>query len=326
MAFHDVQFPTNIGYGSSGGPSFKTEVIELDSGQERRVSRWSQPRHQFSVAYGVRDYSDLAALKRFYIAREGAAHSFRFKDFLDFTTAEVGTPASMGGGTPNFNDQLVAIGDGATKEFQLVKRYESGGVVRVRSITKPVVSTVTIAVAGVQASPSTFTVDGATGKVLFNTAPPNAHAITWGGEFDVHARFAEETDDLLSITHEDFGSGGAPSVRIQEVLDPSEQPDEFYYGGATYVDDANVVLSPSTARVYVLAPTSADREARLPEIDADTPPGGPYFYVRNEIGSGNDVLVKDWDGSTTLATLSPGDTATVLLAVDSSGDPQWLVF
>lgn len=325
MAFHDVRFPDNISYASSGGPSFRTEVIELDSGQERRLSRWSQPRHRYNVAYGVKSYTDLTAVKRFFMAREGAAHSFRYKDWLDFTTASDGIPQTMGGGTPTFTDQLIGLGDGSTKTFQLVKRYSSGTATRVRTITKPIVSTVTIALDGVQESGSNFTVDGTTGIVSFTTAPGNGVQITWGGEFDVHVRFAEETDDLLSVNFKDFGSGDIPSIQLVELLDPSQFSDEFFFGGAAHVENKSAALSVATARVWALNPTGGDVDAVLPEITVDFPPGGPYFYVHNQTGSGNNVIIKDSAGST-ITTATSGHTKTVLLMVDESGDLQWLVF
>lgn len=324
MAFHDVRFPENISYGSRGGPSFKTEIIELDSGQERRVSRWSQPKHKYNASYGIRSYDDLAALKEFYMARDGALHSFRFRDHLDYRSPSNGQSTDMGGAVISYNDQLVDTGDGQTKVFQLVKRYSSGAITRTRSITKPVVSTVVVALDGVQQS-SGFSVDGATGRLSFNTAPGLGVQITWGGEFDVHCRFGKSADDLLSVTFDDFGSGSVPSIEVVELIDPAQLADEFYYGGAINIAaTGNVLLSESSGRVVSIDPDGADRDVTLPTITADYPPGGPWFYVHHD-GSANTLTIKDAGGNS-LGSITNGDVATVLLGVDSSDDLTWIVF
>jgi hypothetical protein len=36
MAFHEVRFPTDISYGSSGGPEFSTDIVITSSGHEQR--------------------------------------------------------------------------------------------------------------------------------------------------------------------------------------------------------------------------------------------------------------------------------------------------
>ena len=59
-------------------------------------------------------------------ARRGKAYGFRFKDWTDYKAT----------------GQLLGTGDGAIKAFQLVKRYPSGSIIEVRTITKPVTSTV----------------------------------------------------------------------------------------------------------------------------------------------------------------------------------------
>lgn len=324
MAFHDVRFPENISYNSRGGPSFKTEIIEFDSGQEVRVSRWSQPRHKFNVSYGIREYSDLAALKEFYIARDGALHSFRFRDHLDYRSPAKGQHPDMGGDNISSTDQLVAVGDGQTKVFQLLKRYTSGPTTRTRSITKPVVSTVVVALDGVQQS-SGFSVDGSTGRLSFNSAPANGVQITWGGEFDVHCRFGKSADELLSVTLENFGSGSIPSVEVVEINDPSQLVNEFYYGGAlNVVATGNILVSESSGRVVSIDPNGADRDVTLPEITTDYPPGGPWFYIHHD-GGANTLTIKD-SGGNSLGTISTGEVLTVLLGVDSNDDLTWIVF
>jgi len=323
VAFHDVRFPTGISYGSRGGPGFKTEIIELDSGQERRLSRWSQPRHRYSIGYGIKDYSDLAALKAFYLARIGAANSFRFKDFQDFTSADIPVQVNSGGTLPAFTDQLIGIGDGFTKVFQLVKRYQSGPTVLVRTITKPITTTITVGLNGVQQALGSFVVDAASGRVSFISAPAAGVQITWGGEFDTHVRFANSADDLLSMSFDTFDYGSS-ALECVEVLDSSALSGEAYFGGARAVTDLDVILSESLGRVVSLLGLTADRKAFLPEISAQTPPGGPWFYVENEATNAFNVLLRTSD-DIAVRTIVPGEVVTVLLARTSATTLAWLV-
>ena len=62
--------------------------------------------------------------------------------------------------------QLIGTGDDAETQFQLVKRYPSGSVVEVRTITKPVAGTVRIYLDGVEQL-SGWSVDVTTGIVTF---------------------------------------------------------------------------------------------------------------------------------------------------------------
>ena len=68
-----------------------------------------------------------------YRKRKGAAHGFRYKDFLDYTSNTIGNVE------PQFHDVTLgtATGSSPSEEFQVVKRYTSGATTFVRNITKP---------------------------------------------------------------------------------------------------------------------------------------------------------------------------------------------
>ena len=133
MGFHEVSFPTDISYGSVGGPGFMTNIIELDSGAEQRIARWNQARHKYNVAYGVKSYEQLYNLIDFYIARRGVANGFRFKDFTDCTSVPGdGYATELGGTATTALDQLIGVGNGTTEHFQLQKRY--GGYLSLRTM------------------------------------------------------------------------------------------------------------------------------------------------------------------------------------------------
>ncbi len=180
MAFHEVRFPDDIAFGAVGGPVYNTDVVTLVNGHERRRSIWSQPRSRYDVSYGLKTSAQKEALIHFYRAREGRAHGFRYKDWLDYQAQH----------------QQIATGDGVTLSFQLVKHYTSGGEDIVRPIVKPVAGTVAVYVDDiVQSMPGDVDVDSQTGMITFALPPALNSAITVDFEFDVPVRF--DVDALL---------------------------------------------------------------------------------------------------------------------------------
>ena len=207
--FHDVRFPIDIALDSEGGPSRLTDVIELASGREVRNARRSASRRRYNAGSGVKSLDDLAEIIAFFEARGGRLHSFRWRDPLDFSSA---SPSQA----PSATDQPLGVGDGVTTVFQLIKRYESGGVVSERTINKPVDGSVRVAANGVPVDPADVSVGLDTGQVTFASAPAVGVVLTAGFEFDTPVRF--DTDDLR-VSLAAFRAGEAPSVPLIEVLD-----------------------------------------------------------------------------------------------------------
>ncbi len=210
MAFHEVRFPTAIAFGSSGGPERRTEIVELASGHEERNTPWSQSRRRFNAGFGVRSRDDLHETIAFFEARKGRLHGFRFKDHSDFKSCAPQQQATT-------TDQILGQGDGVTDTFQISKTYLSGGETYVRTILKPVVTSVHVAVEGNEKTQgSEFTVDAATGQITFAflSIPAEGETVTAGFEFDVPVRF---DTDYLDIRISDFVAGDIPSIPIVEV-------------------------------------------------------------------------------------------------------------
>lgn len=197
MAFHEVQFPVDISYGSSGGPNYSTDVVVTAGGHEQRNINWSAARAKYNVAHGVKTQTQLDALISFFRARKGRAHGFRFKDWMDYEALS----------------QSIGTGDGSETDFQLFKQYSSGGESESRSITKPVSGTVKIYLDGSEQL-SGWSVDTATGVVSFSSAPGNAVAITADFEFDVPVRF---DTDQLSARLDDYGVRSWQNITLVEV-------------------------------------------------------------------------------------------------------------
>ena len=206
MAFHEVRFPDTISRGARGGPERRTQIVELASGDEERNASWANSRRRYDISYGIRRADDLAAVVAFFEARNGRLHGFRFKDWSDYKSC---TPSAV----PAHQDQLIGTGNGIATAFQLVKRYASGAQTWVRTITKPVAGTISIALGGVS-QPSGWTVDPATGTVSFATAPGNGVTVRAGFEFDVPVRF---DSDALDVTLDIERLGSITSIPLLEL-------------------------------------------------------------------------------------------------------------
>ncbi|MGN6550641.1 MAG: phage distal tail protein, Rcc01695 family [Pararhizobium sp.] len=206
MAFHDVRFPDNISRGARGGPERRTQIVELASGDEERNASWANSRRRYDVVYGIRRADDLAAVVAFFEARNGRLYGFRFKDWADHKSC---LPSQ----SPAPTDQGIGIGDGSQTEFQLVKRYASGGQTWTRTIAKPVTSTVRIALDGVETD-SGWAVDTTTGVVTFGTAPAAGVAVTAAFAFDVPVRF---DTDVLDVTLDLERLGSITSIPLLEI-------------------------------------------------------------------------------------------------------------
>lgn len=319
MSFHEVRFPDDVGYGTSGGPGFNTAVIETDSGSEHRMARWSSPRRRYNAAYGVKSWAQMAALVAFYVARQGAAYGFRFKDWGDFTTRSDGRSA------PTNLDCELGLGDGSRRSFQLMKKYVSGPTTSYRVLSKPVSGTVVVAVAGVSVPSSNWVVDHTTGELLFNIGqePALGAAVTAGCQFDVPVRFGKEADEVLDVSIDNFDDLSVPEVPLVEIRDTHPvDPMGAYHGGAceqTIYSD--VILNQGTGRVQVVEAMGSGLNARLPD-PTDIPPGGPVMYVVCE-GSYSIGIVNHDNTFTYVATLNPGEAVEVILSVDGGGNKVW---
>jgi uncharacterized protein (TIGR02217 family) len=208
--FHEVRFPLAIGFGSTGGPERRTDVVLLASGHEERNSRWADSRRRYNAGTGIRSLADLYTLIAFFEERRGRLYGFRWRDRGDWRSC----PPDQ---DPGPADQAIGTGDGANAAFQLVKSYGSAFAPYARTIAKPVAETLRVAVNGAeQAAGIDFTLDAASGTVMFLAGhiPPAGAAVTAGFAFDVPVRF---DTDRLDINLATFEAGDAPAIPIVEI-------------------------------------------------------------------------------------------------------------
>jgi uncharacterized protein (TIGR02217 family) len=208
MAFHEIRFPANLSFGSVGGPERRTEIVTLANGFEERNSPWAHSRRRYDAGLGLRSLDDVATLIAFFEARGGQLHGFRWKDWSDHKSCAPGSD-------PGPLDQPLGLGDGVTAVFQVQKTYVSGLQSYVRPIRKPVLGTVTVAVAeDPKVEGLEFSVDAETGLVTFVVPPALGTRITAGFEFDVPVRF---DTDAIQTSVASFQAGDVPNVPVVEI-------------------------------------------------------------------------------------------------------------
>lgn len=196
--FHNVRFPEDISYGSSGGPGFKTTVLELSSGHEQRNIDWSMARANYDVSYGVKTREQMEDLLEFFYARRGKAYGFRFKDWMDFKLER---------------QQIANQAGNSALNLQIFKRYEAEtSYFYDRPLLKIVPGTVFVFDDGLLIPSNEITVDYDTGRITGNRA--GAGIIEVQCEFDVPVRF--NTDDIM-IAHDDWETMSWPSIPLVEL-------------------------------------------------------------------------------------------------------------
>ncbi len=208
MAFHEIRFPANLSFGSVGGPERRTEIVTLANGFEERNTPWAHSRRRYDAGVGLRSLDDVATLIAFFEARAGQLHGFRWKDWSDYRSC-------LPSASPRPEDQLIGIGDGETRVFQLQKTYVSGLESYTRPIRKPVAGSVLVALAGdPKVEGVEFSVEVETGTITFAGPPDVGARITAGFEFDVPVRF---DTDAIQTSVASFQAGEVPTVPVVEI-------------------------------------------------------------------------------------------------------------
>ena len=115
--------------------------------------------------------------------------------------------------------QLLGTGDDAQTQFQLVKRYPSGSVIELRTITKPVAGTGKVYLNGALQLSGWF-VDTRTELVTFGMQPALGVEVTADFTFDVPVRF---DTDHIAVTIEKLPAAclaADPDRRTKSVTPP----------------------------------------------------------------------------------------------------------
>lgn len=221
--FIDTPVPVTIrAYPFTSSPRWSTNITMVDNGSEHRNQNWQHPLHRFVAPEAIRCQEDLEDVKDMWMALAGPADSFPFRDPLDFASRRltIANEIPVVGRT----DQLLGVGDGLTREFQLQKAYTFGTKTYERLIYLPVVETIVVGMNALPpdtadptlpGGPYTVEVERRGGIVRFTPAPEEDMVLTWGGLFDVECRF--EQDDSFDGIVRAFGVTGFADLTFVEI-------------------------------------------------------------------------------------------------------------
>ncbi len=225
--FRDIRLPVGVkGYPTSGAPRFSTGITSVASGAEHRNQNWRNALNRFTLAEAVRDQLTYERALAHWLAMRGPLYTFPFADPLDFASrplpAPNHAPETLG------PDQVLGIGDGLNRDFQLVKTYTVEGDIEEetysRTITLPVLASVVVFLNGLPADtpdptlpggPYTFEVSRPGGIVSIDPAPPEGVEVAAGFLFEVPVRF--EADDTFEGVVRNYRVAGFADIVLLET-------------------------------------------------------------------------------------------------------------
>lgn len=216
MAFFEAEFPRNIGFQRVGGAAFNTAIVGVQSGQEQRNRNWAFARAKYtaSLMTPVSSVGDLQGfidnVHRFFLMVGGMGDGFRFYDHIDCQAT---------------NEAMVVVSGSI---WQLQKTYALGGRTYVRTITKPITSSVVDYTGVALPNSCTFTnatgptIDHATGQVTFASVTGTPHATF---KYHIPARLTSDDFDPEVQPSNDPTTGGRVikwnSLGLIEVRPPN---------------------------------------------------------------------------------------------------------
>lgn len=187
MAFFEVEFPRDIAYGATGGPTFNTTINPGFSGFEQRNANWAQLKGAWTLDLIYKPIEYYQLVEAFFINVSGMADGFRFFDAKDYSV---------------FAQPLGVWHTGNPRTFQLIKTYSIGGRNYNKVITKPITAavqkydgsflanTLTVYLNGSPLTQGTnYTVDITTGIITVNVTLTDGDVITADFQFHNPVRF-----------------------------------------------------------------------------------------------------------------------------------------
>lgn len=108
MQYHDILLPDFISTHLKGGPVFATTTATTISGREIRSYERQNSIQKYMLEGCKLSHDEFERFNSFFRSRIGCAYAFRIRDHADY----------------KIDNQLFAIADGQTKEFEIYKTYK----------------------------------------------------------------------------------------------------------------------------------------------------------------------------------------------------------
>lgn len=246
MAFLDLRFPDGISLGAVGGPGYSTDVVVINSGFEQRNANWATARNNYDVAHAARTRTQMEALIAFFRIAQGRAHSFRFKDWMDFKCL-----------LANGLLGLTGIGNGAPA-YQLYKQYSNSAGSEKRKITRPLSGSVTVYRNGspvtVGAAPGNISINHGSGLVTF--VPDSTKAVNANVARNITA-ITQANPGVVTATAHGFVSGDR--IRIASVVGMTQVNNLYFTITVIDANSFSIGVNSTTYTAYASGGTATKR-------------------------------------------------------------------
>lgn len=171
----DYVFDVCPGYGFEGGPTFSTQIVDLQSGREKRNAMWAKAKHRYSAPFVNISKDAYKEIKKLHLVCRGKLNAFKMIDPLDDEAI----------------NEVIGVGNGVLKEFQLQKVSAIDGISYVRNIFA-IVDSNDLDVYKNTAIATGYILDKDRGTIVFDVAPASGVVIKWSGKFAVWVRFDQD--------------------------------------------------------------------------------------------------------------------------------------
>jgi len=205
MSYLALTFPDRIALGALRDVEWSTTVVQTFSGWTQRNINRSRAKHKWDLSFAVRVASDYRAIVDHFHEARGRAHTFPFKDYLDFQCAQ--------------DDGVLINVSGNT--YQMHKVYGDTNPYS-RKITRPVVESVIVyRKRGGSTEPIAPDSDSSDGDLSEGLVTVSGHSqgdtYFWKGEFNVPCMY--DSDTLPgAIINRAPGATGEHIVQCESIL------------------------------------------------------------------------------------------------------------
>ena len=185
MNYLDIDFPQKLTSFFSGSTEFSTSIAVSKNKQEIRNQNWQNPRNKYNLTFKYCNKKVFEELKSFFLICGGCKYSFNFEDKTD----------------NKIEQQVIGVGDGTTKEFQIYKNYQYQNYNFKRNVYK--VYNTKVFINDNEIQNGDFYINNGTLIFPNDKIPSNGDVIKIETNFSVIVRFE---NDILTSSVKDFGT------------------------------------------------------------------------------------------------------------------------
>lgn len=178
--YSDVILPNSVLAAGARGKQLRNNSRTMtQSGRTQINVNWASTLRQYEFGFVPLSVAQWQTIEGLHEVTEGGAYGFLLQDPKDNSTGTDGV-----------------LGYVTATTFQLQKRYTAAGSSRtkLRSITRPLASSVQITVSGTPLASTSYSLNSTTGVVTIPSAP-SVGTLAWSGSFYVPVHFAQDEID-----------------------------------------------------------------------------------------------------------------------------------